>query len=176
MDFELEAGMEILSRTPVVLRGQLSGLSEPWLFNNEGPGTWGPFDVVGHLIHGEKSDWIPRARIILARGDKSPFEPFDRFAQEKESKGKSLDDLLAEFEGLRGANLETLAGLGLTESDLDLEGAHPAFGKVTLRQLLATWVVHDLGHLAQVTRTMAGQYSAEVGPWRQYLGILGTAP
>jgi hypothetical protein len=172
MKFELDEGIEILARTPAVICTLLSGVSESWLLGNEGPDTWSPFDVVGHLIHGEKTDWIPRVRIILAREEPAGFEPFDRFAQEKDSVGKAIDDLLDEFEGLRRSNIAVLKGFELKRRDLDLEGKHPEFGTVTLKQLLATWVVHDLGHLVQVSRAMARQYEAEVGPWRQYLGVL----
>jgi len=175
MGFELAAGMEILVRTPGSLRSLLAGLSEPWLNSNEGSGTWCPFDVLGHLVHGEKTDWIPRARIILAQGESTAFAPFDRFAQEKESAGKSVADLLDEFETLRRANLKDLAGFDLTPRELELEGVHPEFGQVSLNQLLATWVVHDLGHIAQITRVMARKYTAEVGPWRKYLGVLGNS-
>ena len=172
MDFELEAGMEILARTPGSLRSLLTGLSEPWLKSDEGPGTWSTFDILGHLVHGEKTDWIPRARIILAQGESVTFEPFDRFAQENDSAGKSVADLLGEFETLRRASLKELAGFDLTSRELELEGIHPEFGPVSLNQLLATWVVHDLGHIAQITRAMARQYTHQVGPWRKYLGIL----
>jgi hypothetical protein len=173
MDFTLSDGVAVLSRTPGVLRNMLAGLPDALVTNDEGPGTWSPFDVVGHLIHGERADWIPRAKIILAQGENTTFDPFDRFAQEQDSLGKSLADLLDEFEDLRKGNLAALADLGLTDADLALEGGHPAFGKVTLEQLLATWVVHDLGHLAQISRTMAGNYDHAVGPWKEYLGILG---
>ncbi|MCL4847937.1 MAG: DinB family protein, partial [Acidobacteria bacterium] len=128
--------------------------------------------IVGHLIHGERADWIPRARIVLAQGPDRRFIPYDRFAQFRESRGKSLGDLLDEFADLRAANLVTLAGWGLTDTELALEGEHPEFGRVTLRQLLATWVVHDLGHLAQTARVMAKQYREAIGPWRAYLPIV----
>ena len=172
MDFDLKNGADILGRTPGVLRAQLSGLSASWLMGNEGPDTWSPYDVVGHLIHGEKKDWIPRTRIILARKEPADFEPFDRFAQEKDSVGKTIDDLLDEFEKRRSSNLEILAGLELTAEDMALEGSHPEFKTVTLGQLLATWVAHDLGHLVQVSRAMARQYEIAVGPWGKYLGVM----
>jgi len=175
MNFELDEGMEILTRTPKVLRTLLAGLPSSWLEGNEGPETWSPFDVVGHLIHGEKADWVTRSRIILGRGESPDFEPFDRFAQEKDSVGKTLDDLLDEFEVLRRSNISVLEGFELTPADLALEGNHPEFGTVTLKQLLATWVVHDLGHLFQIARAMARQYETEVGPWGKYLGVLKVA-
>jgi hypothetical protein len=171
--FDFDQGLEILRRTPVLLRAWLAGLPETWTHVNEGLDTWSAYDVVGHLIHGERTDWIPRARHILTGDADTPFQPFDRFAQFEESRGKTLEDLLDAFERLRAGNLEALEGFGLTEADMDLTGTHPAFGRVTLRQLLATWVVHDLTHLAQVARVMASQLRDEVGPWRKYLRVLG---
>lgn len=170
--FRLDEAMAVLARTPGTLRTMLAGLSEPWIHNNYGPETWSPFDVVGHLIHGERTDWIPRVKIILEHGPAKPFEPFDRYAQYDASKGKSLEQLLNEFESLRRANLATLAKMHLTETQLDREGTHPALGRVTLRQLLATWVVHDLNHIHQIAKSMAYQYRNEVGAWREYLTIL----
>lgn len=172
MDFDLSVSVPVLERTPAVLRTLLSGLSPSWVLANEGPDTWSPFDVVGHLIHGERTDWIPRARIILAQGAERRFAPFDRFAQFRESRGKSLETLLEEFEHLRRDNLETLAGWQLTDAQLALVGEHPALGPVTLRQTLATWVAHDLGHIAQIARVMAKQYRDAVGPWREYLPVM----
>ncbi len=171
-DFVLGDAAQILSRTPEVLRGLLAGLPEEWTASNEGPDTWSPYNVIGHLIHGEKTDWIPRARHILQGPAGVPFEPFDRFAQFRESQGKSLGALLTELERVRRDNLQELASFNLTEADLDREGAHPAFGRVTLRQLLATWVCHDLSHLAQIARVMAKRYREAVGPWKEYLSIL----
>ena len=139
---------------------------------NEGPDTFSPFDVLGHLIHGERTDWIPRARIILAQGPNRRFEPYDRFAQVRESAGKSVADLLDEFARLREENLAILRGWNFSERELALEGEHPELGPVSLRQLLATWVAHDLGHIAQTTRVMAKQYRDSVGPWREYLPVL----
>lgn len=170
--FVLGEAVQVLGRTPDVLRGLLAGLPDDWIYANEGPDTWSPYDVVGHLIHGERTDWIPRARHILRGPVEVPFEPFDRFAQFRESQGRSLDDLLAELESLRRENLRELAGFGLSEADLDREGRHPALGRVNLRQLLATWVCHDLSHLAQVARVLARRYSDAVGPWKAYLSIL----
>lgn len=170
--FQLSDGIAVLERTPSTFRALLSGLPENWIVSNEGPETFSPFDNVGHLIHGERSDWIARARIILEQGANRRFEPYDRFAQKRESEGKSLAQLLDEFAALREANVATLRGWNITDAQLALEGEHPAFGSVTLRQLLAAWVVHDLGHIAQTARVMAKQYRAEVGPWREYLPVL----
>jgi hypothetical protein len=172
MDFDLTAGTAVLERTPDTLRAMLGGLPAEWTRATEGPETWSPYDIVGHLIHGERTDWIARARIILAQGPERRFTPFDRFAQFRESEGKSLADLLDEFARVRAENLATLAGWHLTDAQLALQGEHPEFGPVTLRQLLATWVAHDLGHIAQVARVMAKQYRQAVGPWRAYLPIM----
>jgi hypothetical protein len=150
----------------------LSGLPDGWITGNEGPNTFSPFDNLGHLIHGERTDWIPRARIILAQATSRRFEPYDRFAQVRESRGKSLTDLLDEFAALRAENLTTLRGWNLSEHEFGLEGEHPELGPVTLRQLLATWAAHDLGHVAQTSRVMAKQYGEAVGPWRAYLPVL----
>ncbi len=168
----LEKGIEVLRRTPEVLRAWLGGLSQVWVESNEGPETWSPYDVLGHLIHGEKADWIPRAQQILEGRGHVPFPPFDRFAQFEESKGKTLDELLDEFEEEREKSLGILKAMDLAETDLDLEGTHPEFGSVSLRQLLATWVAHDLGHLGQIARVMAKQNQKAVGPWAKYLSIL----
>jgi hypothetical protein len=170
--FDLANAMEVLERTPATFRALLAGLPDAWTAPNEGPDTFSAFDNLGHLVHGERTDWIPRARIILEHGRARPFEPFDRFAQAHESRGKRVADLLDELETLRAQNLHTLRGWRLTARELALEGEHPALGRVTLAQLLATWVVHDLGHLAQTSRVMAKQYRDEVGPWRAYLPIL----
>lgn len=172
MTFELKHALEILQRTPSVLQTLLQGLSEPWQRNNEGPETWSPYDVVGHLIHGEETDWIPRLQIILQHGEARAFDPFDRVAFFEKSKGKTLTELLEIFASLRAKNLQTLLALDLQPRDFDRTGVHPAFGRVTLRQLLATWVVHDLGHLRQIARVLAKQYGEEVGPWREYLSVL----
>jgi hypothetical protein len=172
LSFDLRAGAAVLERTPVTLREMLVGLPAEWLSAYEGPETWSRYVIVGHLVHGERADWIPRARIILARGENRRFEPFDRFAQFRESQGKSLAQLLDEFSDLRRANLATLRGWNLTEVQLGLDGEHPELGTVTLRQLLATWVAHDLGHIAQIARVMAKQYREAIGPWRTYLPIM----
>lgn len=166
--FSLDKSTEILERTPAVLAQLLSGLSDSWTQENEGPDTWSPFDVVGHLIHGEKTDWIPRARHILD-GNPAPFPVFDRFAQFEISKGKTMDALLAEFKTLREANLQHLHAMALKPADLQRTGVHPELGAVTLQELLATWVRHDLSHIRQIARVMATQYNAEIGPWKAYL-------
>lgn len=170
--FDLSRGIEVLQRTPPTLRAMLDGLSPAWTDATEGPETWSPYVIVGHLIHGERADWIPRAEIIRAQGPQRRFAPYDRFAQFQESAGKSLGELLGEFERLRAGNLDTLAQWRLTVEELALEGEHPDFGPVTLRQLLATWVAHDLGHIAQTARVMAKQYREAIGPWRAYLPIM----
>jgi hypothetical protein len=172
MEFDLTAGTAVLSRTPATLRAMLSGLPSEWTDATEGVETWSPYVIVGHLIHGERTDWIPRAGIILEQGPDRRFTPYDRFAQFHESQGKLLSNLLDEFAELRRVNLDTLTAWRLTGAQLALEGVHPEFGPVTLRQLLATWVVHDLGHIAQVARVMAKQYREPIGPWRAYLPIV----
>jgi hypothetical protein len=170
--FRLDESVAVLTRTPAVLDALLRGLPEGWINAHEGGDTWSPFDVIGHLIHCERADWILRARIILEHGESRTFDPFDRFAQFKESEGKTLDGMLDEFAALRAECLRTLAAMNLTDADLDRRGRHPAFGEVTLGQLLATWTAHDLGHIAQIVRAMARQYTEAVGPWEQYLSIL----
>lgn len=167
----LEDLIAVLERTPATLTALLEGLPEIWVSATEGDGTWSPFDVVGHLIHGERTDWIPRARHILA-GRSRPFDVFDREAQFNESRGQNIGELLATFARARRENLETLKGFSLTSEDLGRRGLHPELGDVTLGQLLATWVVHDLDHIGQVARTMAKVYAATVGPWSKYLSIL----
>lgn len=174
MNFTPNHAIDLLARTPGVLRAMLVGLSAEWVHANYGEDTFSPFDVVGHLIHGEKEDWISRAKIILEYGSARPFEPYDRYAQFEASHGKSLEDLLGEFDRLRAANLKTLAEMELTPQKLALRGRHPALGEVTLEQLLATWVAHDLNHIAQIARCLATQYADAVGPWREYLGVLKT--
>lgn len=172
MEFNLTHGIAVLERTPRVMSDMLSGLDDAWTRATEGPETWSAYDIVGHLIHGERTDWIQRATIILEqRGDRR-FAPFDREAQFHESAGRALDDLLEEFATLRRRNLETVAGWQLTPAQLALTGEHPAFGAVRLEELLATWVAHDLGHIAQVSRVMAKQYREAIGPWRAYLPIM----
>jgi hypothetical protein len=175
MSFHLPDAIAVLERTPGAFRALLADLPEAWTTCDEGHETFSAFENVGHLVHGERADWIPRARIILAQGPSRAFEPYDRFAQRRESAGKSLANLLAEFAQLREDNLVTLRVWNLTDRELALEGEHPAFGAVTLRQLLSTWVAHDLGHLAQTARVMAKRYRDAVGPWRAYLPILDRA-
>ena len=172
MEFSLDLSIEVLRRTPATLEALLKGIDEAWARGTEGPETFSPFDVVGHLIDGEETDWIPRARMILAQGTERRFEPYDRFRHWKRNVGRTLESLLAEFAKLRAANLDLLRSWELTEARLELQGEHPALGPVTLRQLLATWVAHDLGHLAQIVRVMAKQYRSEVGPWAAYLPVL----
>lgn len=176
-EFSLADAVAVLSRTPATLDVWLRGLPDVWAHTNEGRSndgadTWSAFDIVGHLIAGERNDWMPRARIILERGETRPFDPFDRFAQERESRGKSLDQLLDEFARLRRENLAALQAMNLQPEDLARRGMHPSLGPVTLGELLATWTVHDLTHLHQLSRVMAHQYRDTVGPWSAYLGVL----
>lgn len=170
-EFHLADAVALLERTPLLLAAWLEGLPETWSRATEGEGTWSPYDVIGHLIHGERTDWIPRARHILS-GDPRPFEAFDRTAMFRESEGKSLPELLSIFADLRRANLAALGEMNLDSADLRRKGLHPNLGEVTLGQLLATWVVHDLDHVAQIARTMAKVYSTATGPWVEYLSIL----
>ena len=172
MNFTLEKSMEILERTPDVLNTMLQNISPEWTSNNEGGHTWSAYDIIGHLIYGERTDWIPRAEIILSEKYDKKFEPFNRLAQFEESKGKSLTQLLKEFKTLRKKNIDYLRSKKLTDKNLKEKGIHPTFGEVTLSQLLSTWVVHDLNHISQISRVMAKQYKAEVGPWIEYLRIL----
>ena len=174
MEFALKQARDILSRTPTMLEALLLGLPAEWTINNEGPNTWSPVDVIGHLIHGEEEDWIPRARLILQHGESSVFEPFDRFAflERESSSGKGLSELLNTFAALRTGNLAALDEMALSESQLKLCGTHPEFGPVTLGQLIATWATHDLAHIVQISRVMAKQYDTAVGPWKAYLSVL----
>lgn len=172
MEYSFNKAIEILERTPEVLQALLMGLSEDWTHNNEGENTWSPFDVIGHLIHGEQTDWLERTLIILSNSENKTFKSFDRFAQFEISKGKTLAQLLNQFSELRNENLKKFKALNLTEDQLPLKGMHPELGEVTLKQLLACWVTHDLGHIAQITRVMAKQYKDEVGPWQAYIPIL----
>lgn len=172
MKYNTEKSTEILERTPLVLKSLLTGLHEDWVMNNEGPETFSPYDVLGHLIHGEKTDWPVRIKIILEHGGTKPFPAYDRFAQYEESKGKSLQQLLDEFEKLRMENVQWFKSLNLTETVLDKKGMHPKLGEVTMRNLLACWVVHDLTHIAQVTRVMAKQYKEAIGPWSEFFRVL----
>jgi len=172
MDHNLENTVSLLARTPSTLNALLRDLPEAWTFRNEGENTFTAFDVVGHLIHGERHDWIPRAKLILQFGEARAFEPFDRRGHEREVKGKSLAQLLDEFSRMRSENLGELRALNLQPADLERRGRHPALGAVTLSQLLATWAAHDLTHLHQISRIMAHQYRETVGPWNAYLGVL----
>lgn len=171
-EHHLEQTAALLARTPGAIDALLRGLPDQWTLRNEGGSTWTAFEVVGHLIHGERTDWIPRIRRILDWGEAKAFEPFDRFAQQRESEGKSLNQLLDEFARLRAANLGELRAMNLGAADMERRGRHPALGPVTLSQLLATWAAHDLSHLHQISRIMAHQYRDTVGPWSQYLGVL----
>ncbi len=172
MEFNFNDAIDVLNRTPKILREMLRGISLEMQKNNEGGETWSPYDVIGHLIHGEKTDWITRTKIILENGQEKPFNSFDRFAQFEESKGKSLEELLDLFENLRKENLQILTSMSLTKEDLAKTGKHPDLGIVTLEQLLSTWVAHDLDHIVQISRTMAKQYRDLVGPWRAYLSVM----
>ena len=170
--FSLDRTIQILERTPGTLESFLSGLSDEWLTMNEGGETWSPFEVVGHLIHGERTDWMVRARIILSQDDQRDFAPFDRFAQKNFDPNENIDIRLQTFRELRTQNLNDLQAMNIDSHNLQRTGIHPEFGEVTLQQLLATWVVHDLGHIAQISRVMAHQYHDEAGPWKAYLRIL----
>ncbi|HNA96659.1 MAG TPA: DinB family protein [Chitinophagaceae bacterium] len=172
MKFALDQAIVILQRTPGTIKSLIENLGENWTNANEGPETFSPFDVVGHLIYGEKTDWVVRAKIILQGTNQKTFEPFDRFAQERESKGKSLNQLLTEFEFLRNENIYWLNEQNLSTKDLERTGIHPTLGAVSLKHLLACWVVHDLTHIAQITRVMAKQYKDEIGPWTEFFRIL----
>ncbi len=172
MNFQISKTIEILSQTPATLGTLLGNLSDEWISAKAEKDGWSPFDIVGHYIHGEETDWIPRAEIILAQGENKPFEPFDRFAQLEISKGKTMADLLETFADLRRKNIETLRSWNLTEKQLNLKGTHPELGEVTLKQLLATWMVHDLTHIRQIVTVLAKQQTENVGAWKQYLSIL----
>jgi len=171
MEFSMTRTVEVLSATPAAVRGLLGGLSGEWTASASRE-DWGPFDVVGHLIHAEHTDWIPRARVIIDQGEDRRFPPFDRFGHFALVEGKSLAQLLDEFDAARRQSLDTLAGWNLIDDQLNLQGLHPEFGPVTLSQLLSTWTVHDLTHLRQIATTMAKQYDQAVGPWKEYLSIL----
>lgn len=172
MTFNLQHSIQLLSRTPSVLTALLAGLPHEWVTTNEGPSTWSPFDVLGHLIHGERTDWVPRAKIILSEAADKRFVPFDRFAQLQNDQNQPIEALLAEFAALRAQNIAELTSLEIDAAKLSKTGVHPEFGGVTLQQLLATWTVHDLGHITQIARVLAKNYQLEVGPWRAYLGVL----
>jgi len=175
MTIRLDEALAVLERTPESLRALLGGLGEEWLEADEGPETWSPRQVLGHLIFGEETDWVPRARILLEHDEARPFEPFDRFAHLERSRGVAVAELLDDFARLRRDNLATVRAWNLTEEQLALRGRHPELGAVTLSQLLAAWVAHDLGHVTQIARVMAKRYATEVGPWSAYLSIVGRA-
>jgi DinB superfamily len=175
MAHDLQQTISLLSRTPAALNALLRDLPEAWTMRNEGEKTWSAFDIVGHLIHGERTDWMPRARMILEFGESREFEPFDRWAQARGSEGKSLDELLDDFARLRAENLEVLRALQLRPADFEKRGKHPALGVVKLSELLATWAAHDLTHLHQLSRVMAYQYREAVGPWSAFLGVMRCA-
>ena len=170
--FDIDEAIQILENTPQVLAAFLGPLPDSWIHANEGEETWSPFDILGHLVHGEKADWTNRTRTILEKGISETFQPFDRFAQFRDSKGKSLTGLLTEFEQLRKKNIEYLKEQALSVNDLEKKGIHPEFGEVTLKQLLSTWVVHDLGHIRQIARVLAKQYKNEIGPWEKFLRVV----
>ena len=172
MKYKLKESREILERTPYVLQAFLKNISSDWSKQNEGGESWSPYEILGHLIHGERTDWIPRCQIILDFGTSHPFTPCDRNAQKNESKGKSLSQLIDEFKKLRKENLAKLDAMELTEEDLEKKGMHPELGEVNLSELLASWTVHDLSHIAQIARVMAKQYRNEIGPWKEYLTIV----
>ncbi len=172
MTLDLPRTLEVLSRTPGVLESLLDGLSDAWLDASEGPDTFSPRDVMGHLILGEETDWVPRIRLILEHGEGEPFTPFDRFGFREKIRGRSIDDLLSELRKLRDENLDYVRNLSLAASDLGRKGRHPSLGTVTLGQLFAAWMVHDLGHIRQIVRVLAHQYDEAVGPWKEYLTIL----
>lgn len=172
MKYNINDAVAILSRSPAILREMLAGLDEQWITSNYGKDTFSPFDVLGHLVHGEKEDWLGRTKIILVHGQSRSFDDFDRYAMYEDSKDKTINVLLDEFESLRKANLKELEGLNISQDQLSLNGTHPQFGSVTLSQLLATWVAHDLHHIAQICKAMAYQYKDELGPWIEYIGII----
>ena len=172
MELNLDVTIALLQRTPAALNALLRDLPEEWTHSREGDGTWTVFDVIGHLIHGERTDWIPRLHRILEFGESKAFDPFDRFAQARESEGKTLPSLLDEFSALRELNVTTLRALNLQSADFARRGLHPSLGQVTLGNLLATWATHDLTHLHQISRIMGYQYRDSVGPWSKFLGVL----
>lgn len=172
MKFQIEQAIEILSQTPATIKSLLGNLSDEWIFAEENRDDWNAFDVVGHLIHADETDWIPRAEVILSQGENPTFEPFDRYGQFEKSKGKTLPELLEEFAEIRKQCIENLLAINLTDDKLGLKGIHPELGEVTLENLLATWVVHDLTHIRQIATSLAKKYSENVGVWKEYLSIL----
>jgi hypothetical protein len=174
MKFNLAEHIKILKRTPEILQLLLMDLSDNWIYANEGANTWSPFDIMGHLIHGEKTDWIPRTNIIINGAGKGMFHPFDRFAQFENSKGKTISQLLIEFSDLRRDNIQTLESLNIDESTLEMRGIHPELGQVSLQQLISTWVAHDLNHIHQMTRVMVKNHKPLMGPWSKYFSLLNS--
>jgi hypothetical protein len=172
MQFKLTEATQILERTPAVLTEMIAAIPDGWIKCTEGAGSWSCYDIVGHLIHGELTDWIPRARIILEHGEAKAFEPFDRCAQFREDQTRPISALLDQFAFLRAENLAILQGMRLTNEDLARKGTHPELGTVSLGQMISSWAVHDLAHISQIARVTAKQYSQEVGPWHQYMTIL----
>jgi hypothetical protein len=172
MNFDLDLAVSVLSRTPATLDAWLRDQPEEWTHRNEGPDTWSPFDVVGHLVQGERADWIPRARILLEHGEAQPFKHFDREAMFRAARGKTINQVLDEFAEARARSLRDLAALELTSADLARTGRHPSLGTVTLEHLLSTWTVHDLGHVRQIARTMAKQWREAIGPWSAFLPVV----
>lgn len=170
-NFSLRSATSLLEKTPRLLRSWLTGLSDEWVHTPPGDDEFSPFDVVGHLIHGEKTDWIPRLHIILEHGTSKPFDPFDRFAMYEESEGRTISGLLDDFEKLRRQNLAELGSLSLSNEDLDRKGLHPDLGEVTARQLLSAWVAHDMSHVSQIARAIAARYRDDVGPWAAFMGV-----
>jgi hypothetical protein len=168
----LQESIDVLARTPAVLNALLRGFPDTWIHAVDGPGTWSPYDIVGHLNHGERTDWMTRLAIILEHGPNRPFAPFNREAQFEQAERQSIDERLDEFSSLRAGSLETLRRLCVTDEQLQLQGTHPALGCVTVRQLIATWTAHDLAHIVQISRTMARRYRSEVGPWAEYLSVM----
>ncbi|XWN36792.1 MAG: DinB family protein [Balneola sp.] len=176
ISFNIDEAISILERTPKVLSALLSGLSEEWLYNNEGGSTWSPHQVLGHLLYGEETDWLPRTKIILEFDATKEFEPYDRFAQDRLYADKSPEDLLYLFEKRRAQNLKKLKRMSLSPDDLMRKGKHPEFGEITLKEMLSAWVVHDLGHINQISRVLAKNYKEEIGPWSKYLTVVRSKP
>jgi hypothetical protein len=175
MEHDLPQTISLLTRTPAALNALLRDLPDSWTFQDEGQTTWSTFDIIAHLIHCERTDWMPRVNMVLQFGETRSFDPFDRRGHERETQNRSLPHVLDQFAALRSKNLSELRALNLRQEDLALRGRHPAFGAVTLSQLLATWAAHDLTHLHQISRVMAHQYREAVGPWKVYLGVLQCA-
>jgi hypothetical protein len=172
MEFEINRSLQVLERTPRVIEALLKDLDEEWIINNEGGDTWSPYIVTAHLVYADKTNWIPRVKAIVDEGSDKKFPPFNRLGQIEDSKGKSLEDLIASFKDLRKQNIATLKNILSDEKSLDLTGIHPEFGEVTLRQLISTWVVHDLAHVSQIVRVMAKQYKEAIGPWAAYISVV----